>query len=177
MEPGAHHQRPGRSAGFGDGPAGRQQPRSSDRRTNKGEFVDEDESLRRYGLQPSAADLDEIRGILRAQAQLIQDEQDTELMKLCCVQLFNAGHLDDVVTIWQAKESSWDAHCALDVQLLCGAGLDGTKAHLAGGSEAAAEALRYLTDCEAAGDFDDFSVDQQARWWAEYYLDEEATET
>jgi hypothetical protein len=140
--------------------------------------VDEDESLHRYGLLPTAADLDEIRGILHAQAQLIQDEQDTELMKLCCVQLFNAGHLDDVLTIWQAKESSWDAHCALDVQLLCGPGLDATKAHLAAdGSEEAAEALLYLTDCEAAGDFDDFSVDQQARRWAEYYLDEEATET
>lgn len=140
--------------------------------------MDEDESLRRYGLQPSAGDLDEIRSILRAQAQLMQDEQDTELMKLCCVQLFNAGHLDDVLTIWQAKESSWDAHCALDVQLLCGAGLDATKAHLAAdGSEPAADALRYLTECEATGDFDDFSVDQQARWWAEYYLEDEATET
>jgi len=140
--------------------------------------VDEEESLRRYGLRPAADDLDEIRGILRAEAQLSQDEQDTELMKLCCVQLFNAGHLDDVLTIWQAKESSWDAHSALDVQLLCGAGLDATKAHLAAeGSEPASKALRYLTECEAAGDFDDFSVTQHARWWAQYYREEEATET
>ncbi|MEU7902223.1 hypothetical protein [Actinoplanes sp. NPDC049118] len=139
--------------------------------------MDEDESLRRFGLHPSAADLGEIRGLLRAQTQLVQDVQDTELMKLCCVQLFNAGHLDDVLPIWQAKESSWDAHCALDVQLLCGAGLDAAKAHLvADGSPAAAEALRYLADCEAAGDFDDFSVDRQARWWAEYYLDGERAE-
>ncbi|MEV6598616.1 hypothetical protein AB0M36_17320 [Actinoplanes sp. NPDC051346] len=140
--------------------------------------MDEDESLHRYGLRPSAADLHEIRDILRAQAQLIQDEQNTELMKLCCVQLFNAGNLDDVLAIWQAKESSWDAHCALDVQLLCGAGLDAAKRHLAvDGSQAATDALRYLTECEAAGDFEEFSVDQQALWWAEYYLEEEATET
>lgn len=136
--------------------------------------VDSDESLRRYGLQPSADDLDEIRGILRSEAQLMQDDQDTELMKLSCVQMFNAGHLDDVMAVWQAKVSSWDAHCALDVQLLCGAGLDATKAHLAAcGSGAAAEALQYITDCQAAGVFGDFDVDQQARWWAEYYLDDE----
>jgi hypothetical protein len=139
--------------------------------------MDVDESLRRYGLRPPAGDLDEIRGILRTQAQIIQDDQDTELMKLCCVQLFNAGHLDDVLVMWQAKESSWDAHCALDIQLLCGAGLDATKTHLtADDSEVAAQALRYLAECEAAGNFQGFSVNQQARWWAEYYLGEEPPE-
>ncbi|MEU7979671.1 hypothetical protein AB0B63_14170 [Micromonospora sp. NPDC049081] len=133
--------------------------------------MNEDESLRRYGLQPSSADLPHIRKILRAQADLEQHDQDTEMMKLCCLQLFNAGQLSDVLVIWQAKESSWDAHCSIDVQLLCGAGLDATKAHLkAEGSEDAAEALRYLLDCEAAGDFDNFSVAEDARWRANYYL-------
>ena len=139
--------------------------------------MDEDENLRRYGLRPSVDDLDECRDILRAQARPGQEDQDTELMKLSCVQLFNAGHLNDVLTIWQAKESSWDAHCALDVQLLCAAGLDATKAHLtADGSEAAAEALRYLDECEAAGDFNQFFVDQHALSWARYYRAGEATE-
>ncbi|MEV0941340.1 hypothetical protein AB0I90_13305 [Micromonospora wenchangensis] len=134
--------------------------------------MNEDESLRRYGLQPSSADLPHIREILRTQADLEQHDQDTELMKLCCLQLFNAGQLSDVLVIWQAKESSWDAHCSIDVQLLCGAGLDATKAHLKDeGSEDAAEALRYLLDCEAAGDFDKFSVAGDARWRANYYLD------
>ena len=134
--------------------------------------MDENENLRRYGLQPSSADLPRIRETLQAQADLDQHDQDTELMKLCCVQLFNAGQLDDVLLIWQAKESSWDAHCSIDVQLLCGAGLDATREHLEGhGSEDAAEALRYLLKCEAAGDFDNFSVADQARWRAGYYLD------
>ncbi|MFF5083762.1 hypothetical protein ACFY36_42500 [Actinoplanes sp. NPDC000266] len=133
--------------------------------------MDVDESLRRFGLRPSDGDLEEIRDILRAEAELLQDDQDTELMKLSCVQLFNTGRLDDVLVIWQAKESSWDAHCALDVQLLCGAGLDATKAHLAAdGSELAAEALGYLAECEAAGDFRYFTVDRQARSWAGYFL-------
>ena len=132
--------------------------------------MDADQSLRRYGLQPSASDLPHLRDILQAQADLEQHDQDTELMNLCCLQLFNAGQLSDVLTIWQAKESSWDAHCSIDVQLLCGAGLEATKAHLrAEDSADAAEALRYLLDCEAAGDFDNFSVEEQARWRANYF--------
>jgi hypothetical protein len=131
--------------------------------------VNEDESLRRYGLQPSATDLPHIRDMLQAQADL--EDQDTDLMKLCCLQLFNAGQLGDVLIIWEAKESSWDAHCSIDVQLLCGAGFDATKAYLeAEGSEDAAEALGYLLGCQAAGDFDNFSLDEQAGWRANYYL-------
>ncbi|WP_233563040.1 hypothetical protein [Micromonospora musae] len=92
-------------------------------------------------------------------------------MKLCCLQLFNAGQLGDVLVIWQAKESSWDAHCSIDVQLLCGAGLDATRAYLeADGLAQAVEALRYLLDCEAAGDFVGFSAAEESRWRANYYL-------
>ena len=93
----------------------------------------EDESLRRYGLRPAERDLDQIREMLKTQAILERQSQgngDTELMKLCCVQLFNAGVLHDALMIWQAKESSWDAHCSIDIQLLCGAGLAETKAYL-----------------------------------------------
>ena len=132
--------------------------------------MDENESLRRFGLRPEAADLDEIRAALHAQAQLDQMEQNTELMKLCCVQLFNAGPVEDSLTVWRAKESSWDAHNAIDVQLLCGAGLAATQAYLeAEGSEEATAALAYLRDCEAAGDFTGFSVSEQAAWYAEYF--------
>jgi hypothetical protein len=41
-------------------------------------------------------------------------------MKLCCVQLFNAGDLDDVLRVWAAKRASFDVGCSIDVQLLCG---------------------------------------------------------
>ncbi|MEV0971745.1 hypothetical protein [Microtetraspora glauca] len=136
--------------------------------------MNEDENLRRYGLQPSAEDLDEVREMLAAQATLehrAQGDGDTELMKLCCVQLFNAGSLDDVLCIWQAKTSSFDAQCSIDVQLLCGAGLEETKAHLsAANSGDASAALDYLLECEAAGDFVDFSVETASRWYAKYYL-------
>lgn len=137
--------------------------------------MDEDESLRRYGLRPSGAHLDEIRETLRIHAALerrAQGEGDTELMRLCCVQLFHAGDLDDVLTIWNAKRSSWDADSSIDVQLLCGAGLEETKAYLttANPPEALA-ALDYLQLCEGAGDFEGFSVESRSRWYADYYSD------
>lgn len=95
---------------------------------------------------------------------------DTDLMKLCCVQLFNVGNLSDTLTIWVAKSSSLDAHCSIDVQLLCGAGLAETKAFLAAERfEVASEALNYICECEVAGDFDEFSVEEQSRWYATYY--------
>jgi hypothetical protein len=137
--------------------------------------VNEDMSLRRYGLRPPERDLDEIRQILRTQTMLERQHQgdgDTELMKLCCVQLFNAGVLNDVPRIWQAKESSWDAHCSIDVQLLCGAGLEQTTAYLAAAdSEPASAALDHLPACEAAGDFVDFSVESRSRSYSSYYPD------
>jgi hypothetical protein len=75
-------------------------------------------------------------------------------MKLCCVQLLHAGLLEDVLSIWPAKESSWDAHCSIDTQLLSGAGRHETKAYLAAeGPASATAALDCLLRCEAAGDF------------------------
>lgn len=136
--------------------------------------MDEDESLRRYGLRPTGNDLDQVREMLKTRAALERQSQgdgDTELMKLSCVQLFNVGILDDVLLIWQAKESSWDAHCSIDVQLLCGAGLEETKAYLAAeGSESTSVALDYLLQCEAAGDFTDFSPENRSGWYSRYYL-------
>ena len=75
--------------------------------------MDEDESLRRYRLRPSGSDLDQIRELLLTQAALerrSQGDGDTELVKLCCVQLFNAGRPEDALTTWHAKTSSFDAH-------------------------------------------------------------------
>jgi hypothetical protein len=136
--------------------------------------MDEDESLRRYGLRPSGRELAAVRALLEVEdgkERRAQGDGDTELMKLCCVQLFNAGAVGDALAIWRAKTSSWDAHCSIDVQLLCGAGLAETKAFLsAQHSEEARAALQWLLDCEAAGDFQDFSVVERSAWYATYYL-------
>jgi hypothetical protein len=67
-------------------------------------------------------------------------------MKLCCVQLFNAGVLDHVPRIWQAKESSWEAPCSIDVHCCAVPAFEQTKAYLAAdGSEPAAAMLHYCS--------------------------------
>jgi hypothetical protein len=135
--------------------------------------MDEDESLNRYGLHPVGAHLAEVRDLLTVQTRLekrAQGDGDTELMKLCCVQLYNAGRLEDVLLIWQAKSASMDAACSIDIQLLCGSGLATTKAYLSSLRSPEAEAaLRRLLLCESAGDFEDFSVEGHSGFYATYY--------
>lgn len=133
----------------------------------------EDELLGRFGVRPAGADLDEVRTVLAdhtARERQSQGEGDTLVMKLCCVQLFAAGSLEDVLRIWAAKEASFDASISIDVQLLCGAGLEGTKRFLQGlsGDEGRA-ALRAITTCEAAGDFEGFSPAQRMGEYERYY--------
>lgn len=134
--------------------------------------MDEEESLRRFGVDPPPSALPEIRELLRVNTRREEqsEEGDLDLMRLCCVQLFNAGDLDDVLLIWAAKSSGWDANGMIDVALLCGAGLEATKAYLsADGSDDARDALRWLTECEAAGDFRDFDLVARAESFASYY--------
>ncbi|MEU2784191.1 hypothetical protein [Streptomyces sp. NPDC007110] len=135
--------------------------------------MDEEACLRRYGLRPAGTDLDEVRALLgehAARERRAQGEGDTILMRLCCVQLFNSGALDDVLLIWDAKRSSFDAACSIDVELLLGHGLDATKAHLsAHPTPSAAAALDRLRELETAGVFEDFSVEEFSASCDEYY--------
>jgi hypothetical protein len=135
--------------------------------------MDEDECIRRYGLHPRVECLDEIRellSLLTRREQRAQGAGDTELMKLCCAQLFNSGTMEDVLLIWGAKTASMDSDCSIDVQLLCGKGLTETKTYLASQRRPeAAAALRRLLHCEEAGDFLGFSVEERSAWYATYY--------
>lgn len=135
--------------------------------------MDLDDLLKRYGVRPSLPELVPIRQILREAACLERTSQgaaDTELMKLCCVQLFNAAQLNDVLEIWNAKTSSMDSDASIDIQLLCGAGIAATKDYLAASSDPAAiAALQRLTQAEQAGDFDGFSGSKYRAFWDDYY--------
>jgi hypothetical protein len=135
--------------------------------------VDDEESLHRYGLRPVGADLDEIRSLLRKHTERerrAQGEGDTELMKLCCVQLFNSGAIDDALLVWSAKESSFDAACSIDIELLLGHGLEETKAHLsAHASPSAAAALDRLRELEVKDAFEGFSVEEHSAFYDRYY--------
>ena len=55
-----------------------------------------------------------------------------EMLRTLCIQLFSLGVAEDSLLIWDAKQSSFDAGCGLDVQFLCGAGLEATKEFLSG---------------------------------------------
>ena len=92
-----------------------------------------EESLQRYGMLPAERDLPAIRALLAREAEIERSggRGEDDLALLCCVQLFSRGLLEDVLRIWDAKQASMDLAMALDVQFLCGAGLDATKRFLA----------------------------------------------
>ncbi|GAB3452210.1 hypothetical protein [Actinophytocola sediminis] len=125
-----------------------------------------DECLARYGLRPDPSVLPELRALLAHETEIERAayagesaaddiETDHELMRLVSAQLFGIGSLADVPLLWRAKRTSMDTSSAIDIQMLCGAGLDETEAYLsANGPE---EALDYLRQCRDAGDFDDFT--------------------
>jgi hypothetical protein len=134
--------------------------------------MDADQSLREFGLVPSDEALPRIRSLLEseAEAERAGTGRIEDLALLCCVQLFSRGLFEDVLRIWDAKQSGFDLSCYLGVQLLCGAGLAETKAFLAGQtSPAAAEALAYIIQCEGTRDFDGFTPQSYLEQWRQYF--------
>ena len=131
-----------------------------------------DESLARFGLVPSEEDLPKVREILarEAEAERTGSGREDDLAHLCCVQLFSHGKPEDILRIWDAKESGFDMASVVDVQFLCGGGLDATKRFLASmPDERAAAALSYIAECEEAGDFDEFSPETYLQGQREYF--------
>jgi len=127
-----------------------------------------------YGLPPDEANLNEIRQILTRETQLERlgngNLREDDLAFLCCAQLFSKGHLEDVMLIWHAKTSGFDLGTYLDVQLLCGPGLEKTKQFLAEhNSDEAKLALNYIQECERSGDFDDWAPSDQTETYRTYF--------
>ena len=95
---------------------------------------------------------------------------DTEFMKLLVLQLFGLGLAGDALPIWAAKNASMDSGCSIDVQLLCGAGLEETRSFLKRSSDpAAASALEYIDSCIECGDFKGFSPEGWFAQLREYF--------
>lgn len=131
-----------------------------------------EQSLSLFGLVPEDKSLPEIRTMLEKEAELERTGQQREddLALLCCVQLFSRGNLEDVLRIWGAKRSGFDLGCYLDVQFLCGAGLEKTKTFLISQqSKEATEAFEYLMKCEQSGDFEEFSPENHLQRYREYF--------
>jgi hypothetical protein len=137
-------------------------------------IINDDHFLELYGIAPSLDKLDEVRSLLREQIQKecrVQGSADFELLRICVVALFNSAKLFDVSLIWTAKQSSMDASAGLEVQLLCGGGLEATKSYLKEtcGEKSASDVLAYIEHCEKNGDFDGFDVISYRRELDSYY--------
>lgn len=132
-----------------------------------------DESLARFGLVPSQEALPVVRQLLApevAKERQAQGKVNFELIRLCCVQLFSAGQPADTLLIWSAKEANFDLFWGIDVQLLCGAGLDATKEFLASyPSPDARAALDRIVECQRCGDFDRFTPAAHLQYYRDYY--------
>lgn len=129
------------------------------------------EILETFGLPATPVYREEIRRLL---VEEIERERHggsgEEMLRILCLQLFSLGAADDSLLIWDAKQSSFDAGCGLDVQFLCGAGLDVTKHFLAKSDvQSASAALEYLTKCEQSGDFDGWTPQKTLADYRRYY--------
>ena len=131
--------------------------------------MDENDLLARFGVTPVTADLAEIRRLTQS-AIADRNRDSNEPLKLLCIQLFSAGIPSDALLIYKAKMSSFDAACYIDIQLVCGAGFEVTKAFLRESSDPEAKALlAVLRDGNYARDFEGFTPQQQLDFYRRYY--------
>jgi hypothetical protein len=76
------------------------------------------------------------------------------------------GHVEDCLLIWRAKETDFDTHCGVDIELVLFAGYQKTIDFLENEqSSEASKALEYIKYC---GDFDwldEYFSDQQLPWY------------
>lgn len=132
--------------------------------------------LDQYGIKPPTDAVPLIRTLLNTHIDKERHEQgtgDTELMKVCCVQLFANGDISDSLLIWRAKTSSMDADASIDVHLLCGGGLLETKEYLAShANQVSNETLERILACERTGDFEGFSVSETLAFYEDYYSED-----
>jgi hypothetical protein len=129
----------------------------------------EAEAIERYGLPPAISELPAIRALLIEETERCRANiGDEPLLRLYCLMLFSRGDLDDALPIWRAKMSNFDAGCGIDIQLVCGAGYDQTKAFLATSTlPDAKEALDCLVNCQAG--FREWTAMGHLTYWKSYY--------
>ncbi|WP_315756451.1 MULTISPECIES: hypothetical protein [unclassified Bradyrhizobium] len=131
--------------------------------------MDENELLARFGLTPVAEDLPEFRRLIQAETADAARASNEPLL-LLCIQLFSAGNASDALLIYDAKMSSFDAGCYIDIQFVCGAGLEATEEFLRSSSAAEAkELLARLQDDKRTGAFDGFMPRQHLAFYRRCY--------
>lgn len=130
-----------------------------------------EDALQHFGLPASPESGMELRRLLASEIEKEErGESSEEMLRALCLLIFSIGSVHDALLIWKAKQSSFDASCSIDIQFICGAGLAQTKGELAASKDpAGAEALGYLLECEAGGDFDDWKPDDWIARYRDYY--------
>lgn len=80
-----------------------------------------------------------------------------------------AGHVEDSLRIWEAKEVDFDTHCLVDVKLIVFKGVEETLSYLAEQTNpAAAKARAYIELCKESGDFENikhYFARDSLPWW------------
>jgi hypothetical protein len=129
----------------------------------------EAEVIERYNLPPAISDLPAIRALLIEETERCRaNAGDEPLLRLYCLMLFSRGDVNDALPIWRAKMSNFDAGSGIDIQFVCGAGYDQTKAFLATSTlRDAKEALDYLVNCQA--EFQGWTPLGHLTYWKSYY--------
>ena len=130
-----------------------------------------DEALDRFGLPSEPGHREALLVLLEeGRGKAGQGEEDADLLRCLCAQLLSIGDVRDSLPIWRAKSASFDLMCGLDVQFLCGAGVNATRAYLGSiGTKESDEALECLDQCVAAGDFMDWSPEQCVLFYRRYF--------
>ncbi|MCC5613210.1 hypothetical protein LC612_42665 [Nostoc sp. CHAB 5834] len=132
-----------------------------------------EDHIHAYGLRIAQEDAEAVRHVLNEQIRLetvSSKYTEEDLMKVSCVQLFSLGNLEDVLLIWEAKNSSMDAGCYIDAQLLCGAGFDPTVDYLKSlDTKVDKDALEWILEVEQAGEFDEFSPESYIQYYEKYF--------
>ncbi|WP_239616873.1 hypothetical protein [Cohnella mopanensis] len=128
----------------------------------------EDELLKLYGLEPDISYRETLQKLLNDEIDN-DDYKDNEYLKTLCIMLFSIGQVEDTQLVWRAKRKSSDAGIYIDVQLLCGAGLESTIEFLDNlNNDIAKEQIEYLKKCEET-DFKDFSKTEVINNYKQYY--------
>ncbi|MBM0229699.1 MULTISPECIES: hypothetical protein [Micromonospora] len=100
---------------------------------------DADQHLAAYGLRVAAGQVPIVRDVLMRETQREAETYagtgtvpgNTQLMRICAVQLWHVGAVEDALVVHRARGTSMDATGAIDAELMLGAGVAKTKDYLA----------------------------------------------
>ncbi|MCU4743425.1 hypothetical protein [Natronoglomus mannanivorans] len=136
---------------------------------------DERELAATFGLPPNPETVPAIRQALRVELERTElggsaDTVDWPSIRFYCVALFAHGDPVDAPLVWRARDAAPAVAGGIDVELLCGGGLERTLAALrADGSVATDGALESLSRAVAESVFDDWTPVDYLTYWRQYY--------